>query len=518
MAHFVRHLGLLCAGLALCATRPAFAEAARARLLLPKGSQVQLAVLRDGFSVGLLLEHMDAHAAQAALAPLHAQQMSAQSFGQHGLLVLLQFDSRVQSARASIARVAREAPAGPAPRASDANGPAGSPNAAAVGAGAPPGGASAAMPPPVPVPPPNAGLGASGPALATATAGGNVVSATVPAKAMRKAPRLHVDIDVAFVEPLTTLLEHVMADKLPLPGSLEHHRLWDAEQAFSEHRVAEAELILNGLAPKGPFVTWVSLRQGDLSAYHGDVDAACGKYAFAQKQSDVHVPAQLAALRSHVLGCPSPGKVDWKSLLSRAGRDDPVGRMMNAEARWALQSERDPNTLDQVLTVIGGRRGDPLPADLYDSLAARNLRQRTPMQKLLAARRLPFVKGQDEAFDLALELGQAWCALDVPERFVAPALALRSWVHGKNEDKKARIHSVAHCRGLDEPAHAAAISRAPRPAVEQALAGIEARVKRASRAAQARAAGLRALQAPPDAPAAASSGTASTATPPSGGP
>ena len=91
MPRFVRHLGLLCAVVALCRPAAAWADTARAQLALPKGSQVQLAVLRDGFSVGLLLEHMDAHAAQAALAPLHAQSMTAQPFGPHGLLVPLQF-------------------------------------------------------------------------------------------------------------------------------------------------------------------------------------------------------------------------------------------------------------------------------------------------------------------------------------------------------------------------------------------------------------------------------------------
>lgn len=449
-----------CAWLAALAVglwgQPARSEPVEARLSLRKGSEVQVAVLHDGFHVGLLLEHVEARVLAEMLSPLHADDVSILPVGKDRVIATLRFDQPVASARASMVHLqsARKVPVPATPL--DAN--------VAVGASS-----------------------AASATLASATQAGaegnTATTAMVPrAKSRRPSDRLLVDIHVALTSPHQALMAHVMHSRLPLPETLAHHRLWDAEQILMEGRLAEAQLMFEGLNKTGPLAGWAILRQGDLAAANGMDQRACQFYDQAQRISEVRVPSTLAGLRSRVLRCKEAPVVDYVGMLSRVGRDDIVGRNLAKEAQWALYYERELSVLDTVVGLPDAPRGRTLPKSLYDAVAARRLRLRDPMQRILADMRTPILPGQQEAYDLQLALGQAWCALDVPEQWQPPRQGADSWVHASAKARAQITRAVKTCQGLDHPDFATAISRAALPDVVRDMHGVEQRVAVALRA------------------------------------
>lgn len=404
---------------AVCApVRAAQAAAHRTSFVLPVGAKVQVAALSDGYTVGLSVRGLDARQLERALLRLRAEDVSVLGARGAQSLAYVRFGERVVAAEARLG------------------------------------------------------------------------------KPQHHSVRVHLQITEE--SPRNAMLAHVMDAALPVPRTLETDALAKADDAFVHKRLAEAELMLKRLQDSGLQRAWVMVRLGDLAVFRDRLEEACALYAEAQADGGMRTASTLAALRGRVLGCheakhhrrrragdePSANPahvVDWALLLRRDGRDDPIGRRMAQEARWALGYERDPAVLHEVLQLEGEPFRRNLDGELRAALWARLLRRSEPFALAVAQRRGAWPTEHPEAFDLALSFGQAWCALDAPSGWVPPKANARSWMQLSRLERTRLVQQVSACTllGTHEPTPKAAHAEL-KPAVH--LARLRERLERLQRA------------------------------------
>ena len=418
----------LLAGLcALFCPLAASAAPRQASITLAAGARVQVAALADGFTVGLHVQGVEGQTLERALLALHGDKVTVLSARGRTALAYVQFAERVVAAEARLGKTTA-----------------------------------------------------------------------------KRAVQVH--LHVTTESPRDAMLAHVLDVGLPVPKTLETDALARADDAFVHKRLAEAEILLNELKATGMQQAWVMLRLGDLAIFHDKVSEACSAYDEAQADGGMRTASTIAALRARVLGC-APRKnsrrsaaseasattenVDWGLLLRRTGRDDPIGRRVAQEARWALNYERDPKVLASVLALEGGDYRETLDAGLREGMLARLLRRSTPFALASATVRGVPLARHPEAFDLALNFGLAWCALDLPSGWKAPPARSKSWMTLSARERSKLTQEVSSCALVDggESAQVASAVDPDKTKPGLHLAALRARLVGVQRALDARSTG-----------------------------
>lgn len=251
-----------------------------------------------------------------------------------------------------------------------------------------------------------------------------------------------LDIKMESVESL--LAERLPRTKLALPGGIDTGALRQAELRLQAGEWAGAQLAYTALTQVYALSAWATLRLGDVALITGDVDSACGQWQRVDAVSPGRVAGTLANLRARAMRCPKAVMPDWQAILARRGRDDVVGQKLREETQWALQWETDPAAVNAALMTGQAQ----LTAPLYDLLWARLLRNAAPYDAVKMASRadLPLLS-HPEGLDLALTIGRAWCALEVPNKAAAAVARLprKNWIALSPRGQRVMSTLVSSC-------------------------------------------------------------------------
>lgn len=251
-----------------------------------------------------------------------------------------------------------------------------------------------------------------------------------------------LDIKMESVQSL--LAERLPHTKLALPGGVDTAALRHAELRLQAGEWAGAQLAYQALVEVYAVSAWATLRLGDVALITGDFDGACGQWQHVDTVSPGRVAGVLANLRARAVRCPKAVMPDWLGILMRRGRDDLVGQKLREETRWALQWETDPNALHQALSAGQSQLTTPL----YDLIWARLIRQSEPYEvvKMASQANLP-LWSHPEGVDLALSIGRAWCALEVPVRAATAVARLprKNWIPLSPRGQRVMTSLISTC-------------------------------------------------------------------------
>ena len=267
-------------------------------------------------------------------------------------------------------------------------------------------------------------------------------------------------------------LKQRVREGLPAPDvAREDARLLaDAETLLGGDSMVAARRSLTPLLSHYTIQPWVQLRLADVAFLEDGPLAACGLYddvadRFADRNAGV-----IAALRMFALKCPQEHTpLVWTTLLKRTNTDDPTGRWLAEQARWALQYTE---SVPQLLAAL--RWGErTLGTPLWQRLIARLVHGGTPLQVAEAGR--AWAKAIDhhpDAAGLHLFIAHALCVLELPSQARrVPAPLLEPWAA-----------SLRACRPLAPPGKIAAHAQVE--VLRRGLRSLEQRLDAAERAVQ----------------------------------
>ena len=242
--------------------------------------------------------------------------------------------------------------------------------------------------------------------------------------------RAHIEVQTAHTA--TTLRQRIVQPIPSLDVAPEDARLLrEAEVHLAQPGMVAARRALTPLLARYPIQSWVQLRMADAAFLADGPVAACGLYDDVADRYADRMAGVVAALRMFALECPQEHTpLVWTTLLKRTNADDPTGRWLGEEARWALQSTQQ---VGQILAALSwGEK--TLGRQLWRRLLSRMVHIATPLQVATLSHiwQVPLAAHPDAA-GLRLWIAHSWCQLELPDRALkaisAGEAAASPWAH-----------------------------------------------------------------------------------------